>query len=223
VNIKVIDMQSKMPTTKEQVNMSIDVYFGRKDDRGVRTFRTHLMPRTARAFVILCVMAAGLFNVGIGIRSLIWFLSLKHHYGDFWQSIIISSMSITLGSCMTAAGIYMLGLYTRIARTSPVDKVCSKLGIREEHLETIAEERDIKPQYNVDGLDYYNMADFKDVGSLLRASQQPTAATETLLRPAANAETSPETLLRADTIVPPVSSAGSEEQTTELKVGINKN
>jgi hypothetical protein len=190
-------------------------YIGSKDERGVRTFPIQ-MTQMVRIFVGILLTTMGLSGVGFSIRTLIWW-QLKYHIW-FWDSVTI----LPLSGCEAVAGIYMLRLQILMARTSSVNKVCSRLGIQEELLKAIAEERDIKPQYNLNGRDYYNMADFKDVGSLLRASQQPTVATETLLRPAANTETSPETLLRADNAAQQVQSAGSEEKTTELKVGVNK-
>jgi hypothetical protein len=58
------------------------------------------------------------------------------------------------------------------------------------------EARGIKPRYNINGQDYYDPQELGDVATLLRASQQPIATSETLLRPTAHTMTPSEQLLR---------------------------
>jgi hypothetical protein len=94
-------------------------------------------------------------------------------------------------------GWWMLDIRKRFATLTSQENTCSQLGISQEELKLIASSKGIRPSCNINGNDYYNLSDFDDSASLLRASGQPASQPETLLRPAANtSETPPEQLLR---------------------------
>lgn len=76
--------------------------------------------------------------------------------------------------------------------------VSKQLGMTETELIAFAQEHSVKPIYCVNGNDFYDLADFGEAQSLLRASEQPIASQDTLLRPAVGIEDAhSEQLLRA--------------------------
>ena len=84
----------------------------------------------------------------------------------------------------------------RIKKLSGAVSIGSRFGVDAERLTTFAEEQGIKPRYNINGEDFYDLKDFGDAAVLLRASVAPAAERETLLRPAAGSATPAENLLR---------------------------
>jgi hypothetical protein len=101
----------------------------------------------------------------------------------------------------------------------------AQLQMDEATLQQSAEARNIKPFCNVNGVDFYDMADFGEAAVLLRASSAP-APIEELLRPAANSETPTELLLRPASsndmptaIVETSPNAESREEAARLHVG----
>lgn len=84
----------------------------------------------------------------------------------------------------------------RIKKLNNADSISSRFGVEAERLTTFAEEQGIKPRYNINGEDFYDIKDFGDAAVLLRASVAPAAEPETLLRPAAGTVTDAENLLR---------------------------
>ena len=45
----------------------------------------------------------------------------------------------------------------------PVDTVATRFGTNSENLDHLASERGVKPRYNINGTDYYDIKDFGDV------------------------------------------------------------
>jgi hypothetical protein len=88
------------------------------------------------------------------------------------------------------------GLRRRLTQLLPADRVCVQIGMEELDFQKTMEARGIKPRYNINGQDYYDPQELGDVATLLRASQQPIATSETLLRPTAHTMTPSEQLLR---------------------------
>lgn len=85
----------------------------------------------------------------------------------------------------------------------PVEKICERLGVDAETVRQIAVEKDIKPRSIINEQPMYNLHDFGDVGTLLRASEAPVSA-DTLLRAvdSAPSSTPQEELLRASSAEP---------------------
>ena len=124
-------------------------------------------------------------------------------------------------------GLWARRMRRHILTLATPDQVSERFGMTQTELEHVALEKGIKPRMNLNGLDYYNPADFdSDAVTLLRGTTRPNEGQEVLLRPARDSgATSPEQLLRVpDTTVGPdsprftVSSAAGAEQNEEVKV-----
>ena len=98
-----------------------------------------------------------------------------------------------------SAGIYMFLMDRKFAKLSSYEQLCKRFGLETEQLRTAVQTHNIKPRCIVNDENYYDLKDFGDATTLLRASMKPIARPETLLRPAAHNDTSPEILLRAAT------------------------
>jgi hypothetical protein len=95
-------------------------------------------------------------------------------------------------------GLWSLRMRRHILSLATPFQVSARFGVPQATLEQIAQEKGIKPRMNLNGLDYYNPADFdSDAVTLLRGTTQPQESQEVLLRPAnSSGATSPEQLLR---------------------------
>jgi hypothetical protein len=196
-------MDAEKVTLKSMLRHWRDRWIGKKDARRVRIIRTDY-GQTGRLTLGVIFAVCGLYNFGIGCKTMLsWYL--KYHE-FFWLSLL----NVILSCCFVAIVIWQIYLYRRISRLLPTNKVSDRLGISVYELYCLMEARGIKPHYNIGGKDYYDIADFGDVSTLLRASAEPTAQPETLLRPASeSSETPPETLLRATHSTPSAQEAPS--------------
>ncbi len=116
------------------------------------------------------------------------------------MGVLFLVCAYTIPISVFVASAYSLGKFWRgMKNVAPSNEVSSQFGLDESALTALAREHAVKPRYNINGRDYYNMADFGDITTLLRASVEPNVPqAATLLRPAGNViEASPETLLRA--------------------------
>jgi hypothetical protein len=105
----------------------------------------------------------------------------------------------------------MFNFRRRLSRLTTQKQLCESLGVTQEELYQFGETNGIKPSINLNGENYYDLNDFGDAVTLLRASVPPAATPETLLRPAAHTESLPEQLLRATSAE--VTENGSETST----------
>ena len=108
-----------------------------------------------------------------------------------------------MGLYMTIFSCFMLliaarnfSLRQKTKKLTNADAISSRFGVEAERLTTFAEKQGIKPRYNINGEDFYDLKDFGDAAVLLRASVAPAAQPETLLRPAAGTPPQIENLLR---------------------------
>ena len=107
---------------------------------------------------------------------------------------------LPLCSCIGLFGVfrYYYHLRKRLNQLFTGFSIGRKLGFTETELIAFAQEHSVKPIYCVNGNDLYDLADFEDAQSLLRASEQPIASQDMLLRPAVGTEEAQmEQLLRA--------------------------
>ena len=97
-----------------------------------------------------------------------------------------------------SSGLWMRGMAQHIRLLDTADQLSARFGVNEETLAAVAQDKDIKPRMNINGVDYYNPADFaKDALTLLRGATRPDETQEVLLRPAtSDSPTAPEQLLR---------------------------
>jgi hypothetical protein len=155
-----------------------------KDERGVPTTQIE------KKSIILDRCTVGLLS--IGLLSAIIDPSVNRNP----RSLIIP-LILLLSFLLSFYSIWWrYGLRKRLKQLVSADRVCVQIGIGETDFQKTMEARGIKPRYNVNGQDYYDPEELGDVATLLRASQQPNITPETLLRPAAKADTPQEQLLR---------------------------
>lgn len=107
----------------------------------------------------------------------------------------ISGLLFPISLWWLAASVVRLRLSAR--RLLDVEKPRQRYQLSDDYLLRLANQRGAEPRYNLNGRDFYDVRDFGDAVSLLRSSQAPAAQPETLLRPAARAETPQDNLLRA--------------------------
>ena len=97
-------------------------------------------------------------------------------------------------------GLFLYGFVHTVAMRRQIKKLrgANQFAIwcRRVQVEDTRREQGIKPRYNINGEDFYDIKDFGDAAVLLRASIAPAAEPETLLRPAAGTATPAENLLR---------------------------
>jgi hypothetical protein len=98
----------------------------------------------------------------------------------------------------------------QLPRLASMQNLCTQLNVDGATLQRVAEEQGIKPRYNINGQDFYEITDFGDAATLLRASSASVSQRETWLRPAAQTETPPELLLRASDTKPPNDNQGGK-------------
>jgi hypothetical protein len=108
--------------------------------------------------------------------------------------------SLLWGGLFTAAGVLLLYLRFDIPRSVPIEGLTQRLGLSEDEIRQVADERGVLPRYHIKGRDFYRLDDF-DTTSLLRASSEPVP-TETLLRAATGASGSPDLLVRSSSAPP---------------------
>lgn len=96
-------------------------------------------------------------------------------------------------------GYWMLSMRRRILSLNTSEQLCKRLSIDEATLESVAEAKNIRPIYNINGVDYYDPAEFGDSMTLLRGTVAPAASPESLLRAAVptDSQTPADQLLRA--------------------------
>lgn len=137
------------------------------------------------------------------------FAAIAYLCGQIFHGLALAiALLIGCGVCIPLL-LYGITFYREIARTLNVhcrllgklsaDTMCRRFGMDEAALQQLAREHKVQPRYIVDGKVYYSLLDFGDMSILLRASTQPAATSETLLRPADSKTeaTIPEQLLRA--------------------------
>ncbi len=125
------------------------------------------------------------------------------------------------------SGLWMRRMARQVRSLDTADQLSARFGVNEETLAAVAQDKDIKPRMNINGVDYYHPADFaKDALTLLRGTTRPDETQEVLLRPAtSDAQTAPEQLLRvpnadldaAQTVtpIPPLASYLQDEPAAE--------
>lgn len=109
-------------------------------------------------------------------------------------ALIACSQALPFGGI----GIWMRSLQKHVGTLDTADQISARFGINEATLDAFAQDKEIKPRMSINGMDYYNPADFApDALTLLRGTTRPNETQEVLLRPAtADTSTAPEQLLR---------------------------
>ncbi len=135
---------------------------------------------------------------------------------------ILMMIGLIHGVVFTGIGQWVLSFRRTIQRLKPVETVAQQMQMDTPTIERLAELRGIKPRVNINGRDYFEIADFNDAKLLLRASSKPAAGRDTLLR-AASADTNPASdhLLRATSAEPasrPTQEWKAEEQNHLLEI-----
>ena len=111
--------------------------------------------------------------------------------------VTLALIGLVDGVLFTAIGKWALGMHRHVAALSPTEQVCQKLGVDEATLVQMAEARNIKPKIIINDEPFYELSDFTEAMTLLRASQEPEAQQKELLRAASGGSTTPaEELLR---------------------------
>ena len=83
-----------------------------------------------------------------------------------------------------ASGLWMLRTRWRLQHLHSGEELRKRFRLHEDEFMMAAQQRDVQPHININGVDYYSLRDWGDVSTLLRASEQPTVASGTLLRAA---------------------------------------
>lgn len=136
---------------------------------------------------------AYLIFAGIGFVSL---LLWRIKQGMSTGTAVCASILLSMALLFMYFPVQSVLMRRRIKKLNNADSISSRFGVEAERLTTFAEEQGIKPRYNINGEDFYDIKDFGDAAVLLRASVAPAAEPETLLRPAAGTVTDAENLLR---------------------------
>jgi hypothetical protein len=165
-------------------------YFGR-DKRGVGIWKGgyNNLPRWLTYPFMGYGFLAGLLGAGGLIMR--WLRGPSEGLTTFCTVFIIHFFVFGL------VGVWMEWMRRKIDALTPEKQALQHLNMSQEELKRLAAERGIKPVYNINDQDYYNLADLTDAMSLLRASAAPATAAQELLRPAGHTASQPETLLRA--------------------------
>jgi hypothetical protein len=138
-----------------------------------------------KGFLLYSVIAAA-----IGLTAVFW-----QHFIRYSPSLnVVCSVFLLHFLIFGALGIWMDRLRSKIAALTSEEEACEQLGLDREALERLTKEKRILPVYNINGRDYYNLAELTDVLLLLRPASAPDS--EHLLRPAGDTPTAPELLLR---------------------------
>ncbi|HZP85115.1 MAG TPA: hypothetical protein VFB21_25995 [Chthonomonadaceae bacterium] len=121
---------------------------------------------------------------------------------DQHEPLVFRAFLILPVGYIVFGGIRYWRLRRQLPRLSSMQNLCTQLNVDGATLQRVAEEQGLKPRYNINGQDFYEITDFGDATTLLRASSASINQRETLLRPAAQTEMPPELLLRASDTKP---------------------
>ncbi len=190
--------------------------YGGKDKRGVSQWRgsgnwERLLKGVGTGFIIYGVCAAC-----VCFALLLFALLTLSWPAAIGVLVYVSGIhALTFGGM----GLWMRSLRKHILSLKPADQLSDRFGVPETMLAQVAQDKGIKPRMSINGMDYYNPADFANASEiLLRAAARPNDTQEILLRPAtADISTHPEQLLRvpssdleaAQTVAPAVAVAPS--------------
>ena len=101
-----------------------------------------------------------------------------------------------LGVCVLCIGVGVARLWGRAVRAVPASTLCERLGLDLEGLRRYTEQRGIEPRFVIGDQPHYELSDFGEAATLLRASA--AAGPDELLRASGSgAAVPPEDLLRA--------------------------
>lgn len=168
----------------------IFTFVGIKDHRGILS-TPGTMPQGLRLLMGGIYLFVGMVFLLTG--SLLLDGNSFHH--SFFRAGV---MFLLLAGFFLPLGLRILWLWRKLRTLTPLYTCSRQFGVTPECLHDIVVEHGILPQASVAGQDYFSLKDFGDISTLLRASVQPTASQETLLRPAVGTEEAHfEQLLRA--------------------------
>lgn len=166
----------------------VSFHYHGKDRRGVTRWgggMDNLPLWLTKGFLIYSVIAAA-----IGLMAVFWQLFIQ--YSEPLN--VVCSVFLLHFLIFGALGIWMDRLRSKIAALTSEEETCERLGLDRDALEQLTKERGILPVYNINGQDYYNLAELTDALLLLRPASAPDS--EHLLRPAGDSQTAPELLVR---------------------------
>jgi hypothetical protein len=159
-----------------------------KDRRGVTRWGgglDNLPIWLTKGFLVYSVLAAA-----VALMAVSWQLFIRYSPPLNVVILVFLLHFVIFGSL----GIWMERLRTKIAALSSEEETCARLGLDREALERLTTEKGILPVYNINGRDYYNLAELTDALLLLRPAAAPDS--EHLLRPAGDSQTASDLLLR---------------------------
>ena len=169
--------------------------YGGKDKRGVSQWRgsgnwDRLLNGLGIGFIIYGACAA------CACIALLLFALLTFSWPPAISTLILVSgiHAPTFGGI----GLWMRSMRKHILSLNAADQLSARFGVPETMLAQVAQDKGIKPRMSINGMDYYNPADFANASEiLLRAAARPDETQGVLLRPAtADTPTDPEQLLR---------------------------
>lgn len=187
-------MKSRFQKIAEGMLEELDIRATGENTEGVPSYVGHIPPRAlcwmqvlvgggflAIAFLLLCLPLPDGYPISRGLLRVIF------------AAGILLMMVRTLGS-----GTWTLHFLRRLSRLTSQEQLCKQLGLTQKELKQITEERGVQARCILNGEDYYDLADFREAVTLLRASSQPVSPQE-MLRPALESDIPPEQLLRPTT------------------------
>jgi hypothetical protein len=127
------------------------------------------------------------------VGPIFWLIALLNIKDLPW---VLRPVFVVISSLLLISAKRYWEIRRSFAHLSTLDVICKQYNVAGETFQGIVEEQQIKPRYNINGRDFYDLNDLGDAATLLRASAPPVAP-ETLLRAAAHVETPQEQLLRA--------------------------
>ncbi len=157
------------------------------------------------------VIAAAFMLLGLGLITLGTLFMFGNNplnaTGSGWGGI-------AAGIGCTAVGGYQFLMRAIIKNFIPTAQLNERLNTDQETLDSIMQQRKIKPRFVVNGNRYYSASDFGEVGTLMRASSLAgsSVATRDLLVPASSIETVHSELLRGSQSVSE-ETAGHQQET----------
>ena len=106
--------------------------------------------------------------------------------------------SYSEGTFFVFRGLSFRRIRRRVQSLSSASQLAEKLGVDAGTATCLAVDKGIMPRCILNGENLYDLRDFSDFNTLLRASTEPSAPVETLLRPAGHTDTTPpDQLLRS--------------------------